>query len=199
MLMNGSTRTARDIASALAGRAETVATFLLPQGKRHGSEWCVGSIRGEPGQSLKIRLSGDKAGVWSDFATGQGGDLLDLWAEARGTDLSEAMRDAGAWLGLPSGPTFRGPQAKAYRRPKPLDETAAAAESKALRYLTETRKLSPETLARFRVVCRDGTITLPSYRCGDLVAVKYLEADRDAKGKKRIRVEADCEPCLFGW
>ncbi len=61
-------------------KAEAVVKQLLPQGKRHGKEWCVGSIMGEPGQSLKICLEGEKKGRWSDFATKEGGDLLDLWA-----------------------------------------------------------------------------------------------------------------------
>jgi twinkle protein len=30
-------------------------------------------------ESLKVHLTGDKAGIWQDFATGEGGDLLDLW------------------------------------------------------------------------------------------------------------------------
>src|ERR1700743_1623150 len=69
-----------EISQRLAGEAETIASMLLPNGKKKGAEWCVGSIDGEEGDSLKVRLNGNKAGVWRDFASDIGGDLLDLWA-----------------------------------------------------------------------------------------------------------------------
>ncbi len=92
---------ARAIAEALASRAEEVLFFLFPAGKVKGHEFCVGSLAGEEGASLKVSLNG-KGCVWSDFATGDtGGDLLDLWAAARCRgDLKAAMREASNWLGL---------------------------------------------------------------------------------------------------
>jgi predicted P-loop ATPase len=46
-----------------------------------GNEFCIGSRSGEAGQSLRIRLHGEKAGVWSDFSDGAaGGDLISLYA-----------------------------------------------------------------------------------------------------------------------
>ena len=36
-------------------------------------------------------------------------------------------------------------------------------------------------------------LAMPSYRDGNLIAVKYRTAD------KRMRAESNCEPCLFGW
>jgi hypothetical protein len=94
--------TAREIAARLdAGKLDVLA-HLFPSGRVDGGEYCVGSLRGEAGDSLKIHLNG-KGCVWQDFATGErGGDLLDLWAQARhGGDLRAAMRDAAGWLGLP--------------------------------------------------------------------------------------------------
>ena len=44
-----------------------------PQGKKAGPEWKVGSVQGEAGTSLSVRLTGNKAGVWSDFSTGESG------------------------------------------------------------------------------------------------------------------------------
>jgi hypothetical protein len=35
-----------------------------------GQEWCVGSVSGEAGESLKVRVRGAKVGRWSDFAAG---------------------------------------------------------------------------------------------------------------------------------
>mgnify|MGYP003609406935 CR=1 FL=1 len=65
--------TPSQISERLSNRAESVAKHLLPNGKKVGHEFVAGSLSGEAGDSLKVRLSGDKIGVWSDFATGQSG------------------------------------------------------------------------------------------------------------------------------
>src|SRR5260364_422556 len=66
--------------------------MLLPNGKRCGSEWRVGSVRGEKGASLKVCIAGHKAGVWGDFAENIGGDLIDLGAAVKGQPLKEALK-----------------------------------------------------------------------------------------------------------
>lgn len=94
-------RDASDLARMLAASIERVVTELLPAGRREGAEWRVGSLAGEPGRSCAVHLSGRRAGVWSDFASGEGGDALDLVAQVlfRG-DRREAMAWARSWLGL---------------------------------------------------------------------------------------------------
>jgi putative DNA primase/helicase len=53
----------------------------FPEGRVEGAEFCIGSRFGEAGQSLRIRITGNKAGVWSDFAGDEaGGDLISLYA-----------------------------------------------------------------------------------------------------------------------
>lgn len=58
----------------------------LPNGRVIGDEYCIGNLQGETskkktGGSLRIRRVGIKAGIWKDFATGQGGnDLISLYA-----------------------------------------------------------------------------------------------------------------------
>lgn len=91
---------AHDIARALADRAGDVAAHLLPGGKKHGREWKAGSVTGEAGQSLSVCLGGDKRGVWSDFASREGGDLLDLWVACRCTSMAEAIKEAKQYLGI---------------------------------------------------------------------------------------------------
>ena len=76
----------------LADRAQSVAEMLLPNGRKDGPEWRVGSVNGEKGQSLGVHLHGDKAGIWSDFSTGDTGDLLDLWQAVKDGDLKRAMQ-----------------------------------------------------------------------------------------------------------
>src|SRR5262249_1847983 len=96
-------RTAAPISRALAERIESLCRTLLPNGRRRGSEWRIGSSSGEPGHSLGVRLVGAKTGVWADFATGESGDALDLVAAVLDIPLSEAMRWADTWLGGLSG------------------------------------------------------------------------------------------------
>jgi hypothetical protein len=92
---------AADISRHLEARKLDALGYLFPAGKRHGHEFVVGNLRGDAGDSLKVSLNG-KGTVWSDFATGDsGGDILDLWAQARcGGDIGAAMRDAARWLGI---------------------------------------------------------------------------------------------------
>ena len=74
----------REISTILAARAEAVCQWLLPQGRRNGVEWEAGNTAGEPGKSLKVNLGG-KAGLWSDFASGEAGDLIDLLGAVKPT------------------------------------------------------------------------------------------------------------------
>ena len=65
----------------------------LPNGKKIGPNWCVGSLAGEPGESLKIHA---RKGLWSDFATGEkGGDPVSLYAAIHGIGQGEAAKRLG--------------------------------------------------------------------------------------------------------
>ena len=65
----------------------------LPNGKKIGPNWCVGSLAGEAGESLKIHA---RKGVWSDFATGdKGGDPVSLYAAIHGIGQGEAAKRLG--------------------------------------------------------------------------------------------------------
>jgi twinkle protein len=185
-----------EIKRRLADRAQEVAEQLLPRGIREGNEWCVGSTAGEPGGSLKVRIRGGKAGTWSDFAaTGEGGDLIDLWQAVRGLSLSAALDEARTWLGI-ERPHFE-KREKPYRRPAPPKCTAP--RSAVLDYLTGERKLSADAIRAYRVGEDSRTIVLPSYLPdGELAFVKRLGVDRP-NGKKVVYVEPDAEPVLFGW
>jgi hypothetical protein len=96
---------AADIAQRLAERAEAVCHAYLPNGIRRGSYWIVGDIAGTKGSSLYVRLratSNVAAGKWTDAATAEHGDLLDLIRLNRGfSSLSEAIVEARAFLNDP--------------------------------------------------------------------------------------------------
>ena len=91
---------AGELAVKLANEADIVARELLPAGKREGREWKVGSISGDGGKSLCVCVDGAKKGRWKDFATGDGGDLLDLWMQSRGINLRDAMKEAKSYMGI---------------------------------------------------------------------------------------------------
>ena len=74
---------ATDLARYLARDAEAVCRRYLSNGRRRGRYWVVGDVTNTPGRSLFVRLTGPDSGKgaaakWTDAATGQHGDLLDL-------------------------------------------------------------------------------------------------------------------------
>jgi len=193
--------TVSEIAQLLAEQVETVVKMLLPGGKREGHDWVVGSVSGEGGRSLKVCLTGQKAGVWADFATGEHrGDLVDLWRSVKGISMAEAITECKDYLDIVDKPKFYAPVQKTYKRPvKPKGMVIPKPEvSKVFKYLTEERKLTPETIKAFKVADQNGDIVFPYLRDGELIMLKYLKLDRP-DGKKQIRVSPDSEPCLFGW
>jgi hypothetical protein len=98
---------AGDLARRLAREAEAVCRHYLPHGCRRGRYWVTGDIDDTPGRSLYVRLSGPDsgpgaAGKWSDAATGEHGDLLDLIGRRHHLSrLADAIGEARAFLALP--------------------------------------------------------------------------------------------------
>jgi hypothetical protein len=99
---------AADLARRLARDAEAVCRHYLSKGHRSGHYWIIGDVRNTPGRSLYVRLSGPDygpgaAGKWTDAASGEHGDLLDLIALNRDLHrLGEAMDEARLFLAVPS-------------------------------------------------------------------------------------------------
>jgi twinkle protein len=184
------------IKRSLAAKAKEIAECLLPNGILDGREWCVGSVQGEPGKSLKVCVSGAKAGVWTDFAEGgEGGDLIDLWCAVRRVDLGPALDQIRAQLGMEQ-PTFDKP-ARQYRRPE--RPKCSAPKSAVKDYLIQERKLSERAIAAYHVGERNRTMVFPYLLGSELILVKYIGIDRDQKGHHEVTSEAGCEDILFGW
>ena len=101
---------ATGLAAALGARAEDVCRRYLPGGRRQGNYWTAGDTGGGPGRSLFVRLappgrSDLLPGKWTDAATGQHGDLLDLIRLHIGAaSLRPAMDEARAFLALEPAP-----------------------------------------------------------------------------------------------
>lgn len=184
--------TAADIARQLAGDILGVCRHLLPNGRDKAGEWCVGSLAGEEGESLKVRLTGPRAGVWSDFATGDAGDALDLWVRVNRISVSDAMREVAQYLGIK--PVQMG-------RPKPLvkapkESAKADADARVWAWLTQARKLPEASLRAYRVGAYKGAVALPAFT-PDGKAIQYIKYREP--GEKKFWSEKGGEPCLFGW
>lgn len=185
---------AQELSQRMSSDAAAIAQYLLPGGKRRAGEWTAGSVTGEEGKSLSVRLTGSKAGVWSDFATGASGDLLDLWMAVRACSLVEAMREAKQHMGIRDELPVR--EKPTFKRPsKPQCATPKAG----VREWLLSRGLFGPTIEEFKIAeqVRGGkTYALfPYLRDGELVNVKY----RNVAEKKDMRQEGGAEPCLFGW
>lgn len=183
-----------EVKRLLASRAQAVAEYLLPGGRKEGGEWRAGSTAGEKGQSLGVHLAGPKAGVWADFASGEGGDLLDLWQAVHRVSLVQALDEARTWLGV-ERPTLQRPARPEFTRP---EKPKCRVPSEAVKdYLVEHRNVPGEVLAAYKVGEQGNRIVFPFLTPeGDLALVKTREAVDGAKPKPTA---ANCEAILFGW
>ncbi len=98
-------RDAAELARCLAHDAEAVCRHYLSNGRREGRYWLVGDARNTPGRSMFVRLRESPkgpAGKWTDAATGEHGDLLDVIRESRGLlDFHDIADEARRFLSLP--------------------------------------------------------------------------------------------------
>ena len=110
---------ATEIAAALSTRAEDVCRRYLPRGRKQGRYWTIGDTSGAKGRSLFVRLAPPGIpGKWTDAATNEHGDLLDLIRlHTGGASLRHAMEEALAFLSLrQSTPANGGNRAGGYDR-----------------------------------------------------------------------------------
>ena len=97
---------AASVAAALAVRAEEVCRRYLPYGRRRGRYWVAGDLDGGRGRSLFVRLAPPGApGKFTDAATGEHGDLLDIIRHRIcAPTLRAALDEARAFLARPAAP-----------------------------------------------------------------------------------------------
>jgi hypothetical protein len=98
---------ASDLVYRLGREAEAVCRHYLSNGRRQGRYWLVGDVQNNPGRSMFVRLTGyatgkGAAGKWTDAATGEHGDLLDVIAASCGlVDFADIIQEASRFLALP--------------------------------------------------------------------------------------------------
>ena len=191
------------IAAALGLQAEAVCRRYLPHGRRQGRYWIAGDLDGARGRSLFVRLHGPGVpGRWTDAATSEHGDLLDLIRHRTGaTTLRAALAEARAFLALPatrasaSGADYDATEAvrRLWRQCRAIDGTHAEAYLRArglsrcrfpaLRFHPELRYRDGTTVRRFPalVAAVTGTDESGSNRAVLGVQRTWLDPRRPAK------------------
>ncbi|HEY8129370.1 MAG TPA: toprim domain-containing protein [Hyphomicrobium sp.] len=102
---------ARTLSCGLAKHVEAVCRHYLSNGRRCGNYWVVGDVNNHAGRSLYVRLKGPLSGKgargrWTDGATGEHGDLLDLIRAREGlTSFRDTLDEAKRFLRAPRAPS----------------------------------------------------------------------------------------------
>ena len=123
-------RAAAELARRLARDAEAVCRNYLSNGSRQGRYWLVGDVHNAPGRSLFVRLKGPEsgkgaAGRWSDAATAEYGDLLDVIRLRLGlADFRDVADEARRFLSLPRSEPGRGAARRSAPAPVGSPESA---------------------------------------------------------------------------
>lgn len=183
-----------DIAGRLNQQIENLCQYLLPHGRRVGPLWEVGSINGEPGKTLKVKLTGEHQGKWIDWNGQENkGDALDLWAQSRGISMPDAIREAKRWLGI-NEPEI---EEKKYARPVD-DKPKVNPDGPAMHWLVTERKLKPEIVNRYRVQgdTQRKAIIFPAYSPSETLINRSY---RTLEAEKKVWQDKEAAPCLFGW
>ena len=148
---------ASELARRLARDAEAVCRHYLSNGRRQGRYWTVGDVRNTPGRSMFVRLSGPESGAgaaghWTDAASAEHGDLLDVIRESCGfIDFRDVADEARRFLNLP--------RAEAESAPKPSRLPAQTGSPEAARRLFAMSQPVMRTLAE-TYLCNRGITPL---------------------------------------
>ena len=179
-----------------------ICSEFFPNGKQIGNEWCVGSINGEKGLSLKINLTKK---IWKDFGDGtKDGDLISLFIRLENDDRKKGMERVYSFLGLKEfGQSKEIKKTKTtFKKPKQDWEEL---DGPVYKYLTETRKIPEEILDAYEVKMSHHPSIGLSYvflyrhpRSPDICLAFYCALERDAEGKKSERRSLDGLDALFG-
>lgn len=157
---------ATELSRRLGQQAEAVCRRYLSNGCKEGRYWLVGNVDNAPGRSLYVRLVDGEtgpAGKWTDAATGDHGDLLDIIGRSvRAACMRETLSEARRFLSLPETPV---PVPRS--RPSGLSCTRTSHRDAALRLWSGSRPITG-TLAQAYLQYR-GLVA-----AADLTALRFL-------------------------
>lgn len=117
--------TREQLRASLLDRLDSVLGTLFPAGKRRRGKFLIGDVLGSPGDSLEVVLEAEKAGLWTDRATGDGGDIFALIAAFLGVNVQAdfpRVLDYAADLVGQAHPT----QKRKAKKTVPVDELGPA-------------------------------------------------------------------------
>jgi putative DNA primase/helicase len=118
--------TRESLRTDLVARMDSILATLFRAGKKRKGKFLIGDVLGSPGDSLEVVLDGEKAGLWTDRATGDGGDIFDLIAAYLSvdahTDFPRVMQHAADLLGQAPVATSR----KSKKKEVPVDDLGPA-------------------------------------------------------------------------
>ena len=178
---------AAELAQHLARQAEAVCRHYLSNGRRHGRYWIVGDVHDTPGRSLYVRLAGPQsgpgaAGKWTDSATGEHGDLIDLIAGNRGLGKFPRRMPGGAPLSELAARIFREQRCDAARAAQLAGGRPPAVSRRRVHHRHAGRGLSPR--ARHH---RASRLAVAALSPGALVPARRQRAPRVLAGLARRR------------
>lgn len=187
----------------LAPHASTICQELYPDGRIESGHFKIGSLDGESGRSLSVILNGEKAGMWTDFATTQHGDLLDLIMTAQGLSVLEAKAWGEKRFGIKTKRVKISPAAKTkYATPKPPKQV----NTELLHSFLEARgfKEVGELVYRHKIYATDELFTDGMDLVfqffdpkGKLVFLKHKALDYD--GDPGMCNQAGLKQIFYGW
>ena len=193
----------RELKVELGSRALSLCNTLLPDGRVEGQDFKVGSVTGEPGRSLSVHLNGEKQGQWIDFATGEGGDMIDLIMHVRRIDIKEAMEWGRRECNIREKhhAKIKSAQPRAYntaRLPEPFDNNDVL-EKVMLDRGFQNCSAVIERHGLFSYKTNKGLdVVFPYYNPdGALEFVKNKALDHD--GHPGMCGQSNLKPILFGW
>jgi len=137
---------AAELARRLAQNAEAVCRHYLSNGRLEGRFWRIGDVRNTPGRSMYVRLFGPTSGKgasgkWTDAATGQHGDLLDIIRETCGlSDFPDVADEARRFLNLPLSTPQSAPRPD--HRPKESSSVHAGSPESARRLFAMSQPIT---------------------------------------------------------
>lgn len=193
------------VTAALLDRAEELFRDLLGEPQRAASkDW---RPKGNP--SLSCAMRGERRGQWHDFATGEGGDLLELVAvhlcglPKAASDFPKVLETAANWCGIAHGVVDRSELDRrcAAREAKAAAEDAEDARRKAEVVAAIYNRMKPVTGTPAEVYLRSRGITsFPSEVAFDPRDCALIVWSRDASGKRvtgqRIFLQRDGKRAL---
>jgi hypothetical protein len=170
------------------GQIRAICAHLLPNGRENCGYWEVGSIEGEPGQSLKVNLNGATRGLWTDFSSAKGssdysGNVIQLVAQVR---FAGRVGDACAWLRSWLGIDRLDPDRLAAEKAKAM--RAAARSNEDARVKAEKNRRSAHHL--FLSAAPYPETIVERYLCAR--ALDFRAAELDAPGAIRFHPEVYC-------